>query len=589
MIKELRKNLKAGKLVFGAIIITILLLMVSLSSFMMIVSGADTIVTVSSNMTSFDATSNCIERKIVRMSNQNLICAYHSGTSSIIYIARSTNNGSSWSESSVISLGTGAVYGCSLAVDGNDKLYLVYDNDGGATNYIYMQNSTNYGATWGTQFVLNSGSGSSYNCYEPAVAIGQSNKVHVVWYEEQGSDNTYHAVYVNSSNWFEQYDLNPSNSSKGVSICIDNSNYVHVAYGAGASSSIPPLIIYHRRYTTSWQTGTYISQHGLGAGKYQANPSIVCDGQNVYVGWQGRPSATSIYEAWFAKSTDYGTSFTYPPSQITSSSTYDNEGVTISVDKTHDIHLAWYSKYDATNYLIKYTNSTNVGTTWRTVTSITSANNDQKANFIWANYPVIGGEGTNRPATGYALIFTRKTSSSYYVTYYINESITWNISIAPPTEWSSNFNLLGETGGLITWSGYAGNTPWSNEELQIVLNVNSTDTVSEIRVRMGAINTTAGPREFINASNMLIQFRTPSASYGSTTRQFSDSILGVNITIDATQWTNPNGCYGTNPFPITDTNTSIYFRVKLNIPALAVAGTYKSFNSSSYRIYIGQT
>ena len=159
-------------------------------------------------------------------------------------------------------------------------------------------------------------------------------------------------------------------------------------------------------------------------------------------------------------------------------------------------------------------------------------------------------------------------------------------------EGASVFTLKGVSSPYsITWSGTAGNTVYCNssgdayEWPEINMTINATDNVTEIRVWVGDLNNT-GPTEYINASNITLYVANyTNASYYSF-GTFTDG--GSNISINITTWNTYIGI--DNPFNdtgLTDTNTSIFFVLKLAIPATSSTDTFTSLSTTTFKIYIG--
>jgi hypothetical protein len=159
----------------------------------------------------------------------------------------------------------------------------------------------------------------------------------------------------------------------------------------------------------------------------------------------------------------------------------------------------------------------------------------------------------------------------------------------PQADNPSVYTIVGLYQGQVTFEGTVGTTQWcnatgdTNETLEMNMSINITQNVSEIRIWVGDLNNS---NAWINASNMSIQFSSDNSTWGTNTRAFTDG--GSNVTINNSVWTTDNGCYGTNPFsdgPLNNTNTSIFARFKLNIPAETGAHIY--YNAENWAIYIG--
>jgi len=140
----------------------------------------------------------------------------------------------------------------------------------------------------------------------------------------------------------------------------------------------------------------------------------------------------------------------------------------------------------------------------------------------------------------------------------------------------------------VSWSGttgasvYCNDTGDDNEYLEINMTINATDNVTEIRVFMDDLNDTDA---WINASNITMYVSSDNSSYG-TLGAFSDG--GSNISINTSTWN--AGTMGTNPFTgagLTDKNASIWCIFLLTIPSGLDTDVFWTSASNSCKIYIG--
>lgn len=155
----------------------------------------------------------------------------------------------------------------------------------------------------------------------------------------------------------------------------------------------------------------------------------------------------------------------------------------------------------------------------------------------------------------------------------------------------SSFNLYGLTSGRITWAGLADTTVWcnssgdGNEWLEINMTINASSNVTEIQVWVGDLNT-SGATAWINATNITMYVSNSSNSTYYSFGSFDDA--GSNITINQTTW-NTNIVID-NPFNgtgLTDTNTSIFLIFSLAIPSGLSADTFTSVTTTAWKVYIG--
>jgi len=135
--------------------------------------------------------------------------------------------------------------------------------------------------------------------------------------------------------------------------------------------------------------------------------------------------------------------------------------------------------------------------------------------------------------------------------------------------------------GNVTWVGYNDTSTWSNctepgGTLEFNMTINSTNNITEIRVWLDDLDE-------IGASNITLYTSSDNSSYGSSGAFLNE---GSNISINKSTWN--AGTMGSNPFlgvGLTSTNTSVYFRFLLDIPASATNGTH---SQSDWKIYIGE-
>ena len=189
-------------------------------------------------------------------------------------------------------------------------------------------------------------------------------------------------------------------------------------------------------------------------------------------------------------------------------------------------------------------------------------------------------------------------NSSYRITNAPATYLTFGEEQGGAAGGASSFTLVGLPNNRITWAGTAGTTVWCNtsgdayETIEVNLSVNASDNISELRFWIGDLNDTS---EWINASNLSIVFSSDNSTWKGeddsvNTTSFTDG--GSNVSVNTTQWTHANGMYGTNPFTaglggITDTNISIWARVKLTIPSGASSTDFWAESSTAWKIYIG--
>ncbi len=114
-----------------------------------------------------------------------------------IYIGKSTNGGTDWSDPSIEVNTDGGIQSQSkptLAVGSTGNIYLAWQDYRNNDNDIYFARSTNEGATWtNPNKKVNSDSGTE-NQFEPTIAVGSTGTIYLAWRDHrEGNDDIYFA------------------------------------------------------------------------------------------------------------------------------------------------------------------------------------------------------------------------------------------------------------------------------------------------------------------------------------------------------------------------------------------------------------
>ena len=150
----------------------------------------------------------------------------------------------------------------------------------------------------------------------------------------------------------------------------------------------------------------------------------------------------------------------------------------------------------------------------------------------------------------------------------------------------TNTTNVGTTVSLVlhdnkfTHSGQLGNTSLSNETgtyyewAEFNISYDGTN-VEYIRINITDIHAN------ITSSNCSYQFSSDNTTWGGLGGNWkSGGDGGFTIILNQTTWTTANGCYGTNPFPISS-NTSIWMVEKVTIPTGIGIETYSTTTGTS--------
>lgn len=248
-----------------------------------------------------------------------------------------------------------------------------YDGDYGTIRQLFM--SVFNGSRWSSQVQLTHG---DYNGF-PSAAYDSRGVLHMVWYGYDG--HNYQVIYssLKGRHWSAPHQISVGYpDSVNPSIVVDSQNNLHVAWYKYSPAS-KSYQIYYRQYrqkTHSWSAGDQEISEGL----LQAeNVSLaVAAGNTVWVAWEGlvsRHAATGIYVRSLKNGTWSTQRLISLPGQAATepSVTADSRGnvfVFYQGDKDHQIYLA---RYD--------------GHTWRPVRKLTDSGKNGYPNARLAIVP----------------------------------------------------------------------------------------------------------------------------------------------------------------------------------------------------------
>jgi uncharacterized protein (DUF2147 family) len=159
-----------------------------------------------------------------------------------IYYIKSINSGNSWRAIKRLTWTSGHSFYPYIAVDPGDNLHVVWEDDTKGNYEIFYKKSTNGGTSWSTKrLTFNSG-----NSYQPNIAFGSTNNPQIIW-----SDYSFgmcQVIYKQSTNggttWTgtKRLTWTPNHSFSGT-LDVDASNHPHVIFRTDVSGNYE---IYYR-------------------------------------------------------------------------------------------------------------------------------------------------------------------------------------------------------------------------------------------------------------------------------------------------------------------------------------------------------
>jgi hypothetical protein len=287
--------------------------------------------------------------------NGHLHVVWHDDTPGIneIYYKKSMDGGTTWINKR-LTFKSGYSRDPSIAIDSNNHVHVVWEDNTSSNFEIYYKKSTDGGVTWITKRMTYN----PYNSFDPIIAVSSNNHVHVVWSDSTpGNSEIFNKKSTDGGAvWTTKRLTFNSEGSFHPAIALDSNNYVHVVW----QDHTPGIAeIYYKKSTdggAAWTTKRLTYNAG-----FSGIPAIAIDSNdNLHVVWYDSTPFNS--EIFYKKSTDGGVNW------ITKRLTYNSGGSytpTIAIDSNGQIHVVWYD-HTSGNSEIYYKKSTNGGTTWAT-------------------------------------------------------------------------------------------------------------------------------------------------------------------------------------------------------------------------------
>jgi hypothetical protein len=302
-----------------------------------------------------------------------------------IFLKKSMNGGSSWTQKR-LTWNSGDSMNPSIAIDSQDNIYVVWTDATPGNREIFLKKSTNGGTSWAKKrLTWNSG-----NSWNPSIAIDSQDNIYVVWDDDTPGD--YEILMKKSMNggttWTQKRLTWNSGDSRFPSITIDSKDNIYVVW----ENDKPNLFNTEIFLKKSTNGGTSWTQKRLTRtfdGSW--NPKIAIDSKdNIYVVWDDWTPGNG--EIFLKKSTNGGTSWTQKRLTRTSG---DSFAPSIAIDSLDNIYVVWA---DATpgNYeiFLKYSVPKIAGT-WSTLEVIDATQCIGGGTFSYGYTATVTQNGSN--------------------------------------------------------------------------------------------------------------------------------------------------------------------------------------------------
>ncbi|MGQ9582433.1 MAG: fibronectin type III domain-containing protein [Thermoplasmatota archaeon] len=331
--------------------------------------GSDTLIT---------SNSNAQENPWLAVSNDSIIYVIwqderNSVGSPDIYIARSTDNGSSFSSPvRVDDSTTGSQAYPRLVLDSSGKLHAIWQDTRSGSARIYYANSTDNGTSWSASVLVNQTSTGQQ--YVPSLAVDSSGNIHVAWEDTRTAGA--HIYYARSTDGGASFGAAKKiDSSSGTArypcVCVSSGSKVTVAWEDTRNTKADIFLATSADSGASFGAEVNATRDTLSSSQTRVRAAWDAGG-SLHLVWQDdRNGNLDIY---YGLSSD-GSSFTAVPVNDTGAGTTDQEGPGIYVDGSNKAHIVWKDKRSGSGYNIYYavSNGTDAFTTNVRVDNATSS------------------------------------------------------------------------------------------------------------------------------------------------------------------------------------------------------------------------
>lgn len=298
-----------------------------------------------------------------------------------IWYGRSTDGGETWQKTRLTYTSLPSTYP-SIATDELGQVHIVWceETSPGVGGQIWYIRSPNDGETWEEPILLSNPSVTIPSSH-PAIAVDNSNRVKVVWYEGGNPPKIKLRRSTDGGvSWLgeqEIYSLSPQDAVlKFPAITNDEANRVHAVwtvYGMGMSR------IVYRRSTDggeTWEEPQEIWSGRDGGGITTNNNSLV----NVVWTFWPLTSSDQYEQVWHIFSTDGGV--TWRDAQRLNCRNEPTQYPIIVANDQNVVYAVWQGLIGAGNWEIYFRRSLDGGLNWEPEIRLTSASSDSKHPFI---------------------------------------------------------------------------------------------------------------------------------------------------------------------------------------------------------------
>lgn len=337
-------------------------------------------------------------RKLVMLSNGWLISALTDNTGSALKFYKSTDNGTTWT---FLTSWTQVTYGsarCSICSYNN--IVHAVANTSSASQVIYVNfDATTVGSTVTTSTNVDTGQSAIAPTSSPSIAVGSTGVLHVTYSTRNATysaaDNIRYSKSINSgSSWTNtQITTNGGgNSCLDPVVVIKSDDNPLICY---RTTNVNPIYVYGIYYTGSaWSTPYAIFTNASSTYSQTALSAVKSPDGNIHLAWQGLDATdTTANNIRYSKTTNGGTSWS-TATKLTTGNTYNQITPSITADKNNNIYIVWSGTTSSSGGVYELRELIYNGSTWGSIVELTTdspvkSDPSTCSNFTNFTYPLI--------------------------------------------------------------------------------------------------------------------------------------------------------------------------------------------------------
>jgi BNR repeat-containing family member len=304
-----------------------------------------------------------------------------------------------------------------MAVDSANAVHVVWEDDTNDNYEIYYKNSTDGGITWSAQKRLSWTSGGSY---APAIAVDSNDSIHVVWEDDtlENSEIFYKRSMDGGKNWSAINRLTwNAGQSYDPAIAIGSAGAIYLVWDDNPMGNAE---VFYKRSINGGNNWSVSKKLTSTSGNSYLPAVAIGAGETIHIVWED--DTPGNYEIHYMSSSDGGT--TWSPAKRITSTAGNSHHAAIVIDSADTIHVVWHDYDTPGNSEIYYKRGPAGGKTWNTARRLTSTSGNSCypamaidsgdiIHVVWANY-----------APGNYEIF-HKSSTNGGVIWKLFKRLTW--------------------------------------------------------------------------------------------------------------------------------------------------------------------